>query len=85
MSHNVNLMMKTESGRKKLAFLMVPAIRAAFEGTDVARQALFMKRRDKEFSKHITWKDMEDHFGLKRSKVRKRYENQGWSGWWELK
>ena len=61
-------------GRKKLACLMVPAIKAHYFGGTTEEAALFMKKTNKEFAKHITWKDMEEHFGLNKSKCRRRYE-----------
>jgi hypothetical protein len=80
---DINLMLESKSGRIKLACLMVPAIRAALEGCgDTSRHALFMKRTNQVFSKNVTWKDMEKHFGLKYSKVRRKYDNLCWEGWW---
>jgi hypothetical protein len=73
----------TPEGRKELAYLMVPAIRARLEGGSVYRQALFMKKTNRDFSRLITWKLMKEHFNIDKSKVRRKYENMGWKGWWE--
>jgi hypothetical protein len=82
-TREIKEMLETKLGRKKLGFIMIPAIRSVIEGCPgVARQALFMKRTSAEFSRSVTWKDMEKYFGLKRSSVRGIYENMGWDGWW---
>ena len=61
-------------GRKKLACIMVPALRAHYFGGTTEYEALFMKKTSQDFSKHVTWKDMENYFGLNKSKCRRRYE-----------
>jgi len=73
----------TPEGRKELAYMMVPAIRAYLEGGSAYRQALFMKRTNRDFSKFITWKLMKKYFNIDKNKVRRKYENMGWKGWWE--
>lgn len=73
----------TPLGRNELACLMIPYIRARFEDGNPSRQALFLKRINKSFSKTITWKLMKKHFNIDRNKIRREYENMGWKGWWQ--